>query len=293
MVAIRRILCPTDYSAYSQAALGLALGLARRHGAGLLVLNVAPARVERDSAEFSRFIAPARGAGVAVEGVQLQGDVVTLVLERAQTWPADLIVMGTHGQREGRGWDIGSVTERVLRRSSSPVLIVARPTNGSGATTTAPFSRILCPSDFSEVSDRALEYALCLAQESRARMTLLHVLEWFPEQGEFAHLTIPEYHLDLSEAARDRLRLALPPEARGRCQSEELVASGRPHREILRVARERGVDLIVLGVHGQRALDRSLAGATVCHVVRETQCPVLAVRGRREAEGWESTAPAW
>jgi nucleotide-binding universal stress UspA family protein len=290
MVAIQRILCPTDFSPFSQGALGLALALARQYGAALTALHVAPHPDAGEGDALLEFLEPAHDLAVVVEGKVSGGDPVDCIVERAQDWPADLLVMGTHGQREGRGWDLGSVTERVLRRAPCPVLIVAQPAESRQAVPAAPFRNVLCPSDFSEVSDRALEYALSLAQESHGRMMQLHVLEWFPEQGE--HADAPEYRLDLSEAARERLRMAVPEQSRAWCQREELVATGRPHREILRVARERGADLIVLGVHGQRTLDRSLAGATVCHVVRETRCPVLAVRGTGSARE-ESEALAW
>jgi universal stress protein A len=106
---------------------------------------------------------------------------------------------------------------------------------------------------------------------------MLHVMEWFPEASSGQPLVAPEYGLDLSEDARDRLAQATPEDTRI-ARREMLVTAGRPHREILRLSRQRDVDLIVLGVHARRAVDRRLPGTTVSHVLRAAPCPVLAVR---------------
>jgi nucleotide-binding universal stress UspA family protein len=103
---------------------------------------------------------------------------------------------------------------------------------------------------------------------------VVHVLEWFT--GETDLLNIPELQLDAAEDARARLQRLLPeaPDAGG---VGLLVAAGTPHREILRVAREREADLVVLGAHRRRALDRSLPGIQLVHLLREASCAVLVV----------------
>ena len=88
---------------------------------------------------------------------------------------ADLIVMGTHGRGGFQHLVLGSVTERVLRRAVCPVLTVPPRAQSTSRLT---FRRLLCAIDFSESSMAALRFALSLAQESEARLTMLHVLEW-------------------------------------------------------------------------------------------------------------------
>jgi nucleotide-binding universal stress UspA family protein len=145
-----------------------------------------------------------------------------------------------------------------------------------------PYRRILCPVDFSAASDRALRYAVSLAEEAKAKLTVLHVLEWFPEQDirEHRHFDVPEYRRFLEEDARRRLAKAVPAEARAWCEPAELVGCGKAYREILRVAAEEKSDAIVMGVHGRGALDVLLFGSTANQVVRHATCPVLTVRGR-------------
>lgn len=298
MIEIQRILCPSDFSEFSLRAFEVSLALAERYGGTVTALHVIPpplalpgrsslcltalAVEERDrrrlDRELQRFAEPAQTTGLPVETVLEEGDVVAEILEQAEAWPADLVVMGTRGRRTSSGWAMGSVTERVLRRAPCPVLTVPRLHPAALGGRRGPFRRILCPLDFSEPSRKALDYAVSLARAYGADLTLLHVLEWFPAEQEPSRFCVPEYHLDLSQEATDRMRRVVAEEGAATCPHEELVATGRPHHEILRVAQARGVDLIALGVHGRRAVDQVLSGPTLCHVAREATCPVLAVR---------------
>jgi nucleotide-binding universal stress UspA family protein len=80
--------------------------------------------------------------------------------------------------------------------------------------------------------------------------------------------------------AAEELRKAVPAETRRGSQVEEIVAVGKPSREILRVAAEVGADLIVMGEHGRGALERAMLGSTAHDVVRHAVCPVLTLRVR-------------
>jgi nucleotide-binding universal stress UspA family protein len=268
-----RILCPTDLSRASGSAVDLAVHLARVQRAEIVVLHAREGGRAGAHVEITRLVTGARRRGVKAEGV-IQGDTIGCILECAGAWPADLLVMGTHDDRQEQDCALGSVTERVLRRSPCPVLVTASSVRLEAI---ANPRRILCPSDFSDASRTALEYGIVLARGFGARITLLHVLEWFPGDEDVEHLHIPEYHMDVAQEAADRLERSVPEAARALCAGQAIVAVGRPHRAILRVARERQADLIVLGIHRRRTLDRLLGGSTLSRVVRETLCPVLAV----------------
>jgi universal stress protein A len=301
MAVLSRILCPLDFSAFSRRALDHALALAARSGGKIRALHVLPP-ASFAPGRSGASVAPELGAApdrlalledlrcfvdappapdAEVECAVAFGNVPAAILAEAQAWPAELLVMGTRGFRARSGWAVGSVTERVLFRSSCPVLAVPLPKGGNGH---APsYDSILCPIDFSEPCRQALEYALALAQQTGARLTLLHIVEWFPaESGAAIPLRIPELQLDLTEEAGERMRRTLPADVLGRVDHEEIVVTGVPHHAILRTCRERRVDLIVLGVHARREIDKALAGATVSHVLREAVCPILAVCSREE-----------
>ena len=289
-VEIGHILCPSDFSANAQRALELSVVLAKRLRSRISVLHavprpsVPPVRgalalaptawpAERPGlvADLEWFCEPARAAGVRADTVLCAGDATQQILEYVRELGADLVVMGTRGERAAGGWRMGSVTARVIGRASCPVLAVPEPPGS--ARPIDEIRRILCPMDFSEPGALGLEYARSLARAFRARLLLLHVLEWFPDEGPLVDsCCVGEYQLDLASEARLRMEGL----ARARvCEHEEYVSTGLPHVKVLRLAQERKVDLIVLGVHGRREIDRLLPGSTVTHVLREAHCPVL------------------
>jgi nucleotide-binding universal stress UspA family protein len=298
MIAIRNVLCPTDFSEFSQRALAHAVTLARWYEARLTVLHVLPlvptavgfpplvspitwepVSRERLLEEVKQFAAPAAAAGVAADAAVVEGPAVRMILERAREIRADLVVMGTHGRGGFEKWVLGSVTEKVLRQAPCPVLTVSRPAEGRHWQEAPLFRTVVCGIDFSEASRAALEYALSLAQQAKSRLRVLHVLDWDPreEVREHRHFNVPEYRRYLEEDARRLLQEAVPASARDWCEVRETVSFGKPWRRIVDTAAEDGAELIVLGVHGG-ALDRLLFGSTTHHVVREAPCPVLVVR---------------
>lgn len=295
----QRILCPTDFSSGSRRALSLSASLAARDRSTVRVLHViAPQPAPRVrsgvaaalapfahedllavAAAMRRFVESAEAHGAKIEIQMAEGAVPDAILAAARGWPADVIVVGTRGLTGREGWAVGSVTGRLL--PSSPCAVLAVPANAlyEADPPARPFERILCPIDFSEPSAWALSRAVALARASGAKLTMLHIVEWLPEEGcgDTAPLRIPEIHLDLTQESRDRMRRFAPPGAFAGCDHEELVATGQPHRAILRLCRERRIDLVVLGSHLRRAVDKALAGGTLTHLVREAGCPILSV----------------
>jgi nucleotide-binding universal stress UspA family protein len=125
-------------------------------------------------------------------------------------------------------------------------------------------------------------FALSLAEEQQAELTLLHVLE-----GLQLYKNAPELEglrRRLQDAACEQLAALVPAEAREWCSVHELVTPGRAHREIRKVAAEKEVDLIVMGGCGHGPIGRMLFGSTSQSVVRAAQCPVLTVRPIRERQ---------
>ena len=120
---------------------------------------------------------------------------------------------------------------------------------------------------------KALTYALSLAQESDATITLLHVLEPVPDATTTPALV--EFVRERDAKARETLRAAIPVEARDWCHPVEVTGTGKAYQEILRVAHETAASLIVMGVAERGVLDRMFFGSTTNHVVRHAECPVL------------------
>lgn len=300
MIEIRRILCPTDLSDIAPRAFDHALALARFHQAEvelayvsepLLPGPVAPASFlpwavldpavrGRLQSALETLAAPAGAVGVPVRFGVYEGRVIAEILDRARAWPADVVVMGTHGRGGFERWVLGSVTEKVLRRAPCPVLTVPPPARGLHPSGAVLFRTIVCPVDFSEASLAALGHALKLAEESCAEITVVHVLECLVEDepgARIAGFDVPEFRRYLEKDAREKLRGIVPEAARDWCRPRQEVVGGRPWREILRVAEERQADLVVMGVRGRSPVDIVLFGSTTQHVVRGAKCPVLVV----------------
>lgn len=112
-------------------------------------------------------------------------------------------------------------------------------------------------------------------------LTLLHAIEWLPEHEPraSAHFNVPEFRGHLINDARERLRSLASEESNPRFEIDEVVVSGRAHREILRTAEDTAADLIVMGAQGRGGLGLALFGSTTQQVVRSAACPVLTVRG--------------
>ncbi len=142
------------------------------------------------------------------------------------------------------------------------------------------WEKILCPVDFSEVSNGALRLAASLAQACGANLTLVHVVEPIvaPADFTFGPLTTGEVEDKLVErslnAARDLAATLDLPKERLTCRVER----GRASAEILRVAHELHADVIVMGTHGYTGMAHVLLGSTAERVIRKAPCPVLTIR---------------
>jgi len=305
MIQIQRILCPTDFSDCSQRALDHAIALAKWYDARVTLFHVsAPVPIsayatvapmmpstlvagenQNDVRHAMQQFASRDAATSASVDIELgEGNAATEIVAKAAAAHSDLIVLGTHGRSGFERFMLGSVTEKVLRKAECPVLTVPPRLAASAAIPAMTFKRIVCAVDFSECSLRALEYAMSIAQEANALLTVLHVVEPMPnvpaedDSPLLAMKTIKEYIAAAEEEGRALLQKVIPDQVRAYCQVETVQAIGKPYREIVRLATEQAADLIVLGVHGRGAVDLMFFGSTAQHVVRQAACPVLTLR---------------
>ena len=298
MRQVKQILCPVDLSNESRHAVEHALVIARWYKKSITALHVfnplvipstdvtlvggvPPVLTEEEIKDASDEVtacfasAPGGYAGVPLDVVVESGPPARQILARAKSLAPDLIVIGTHGHGGFQHLVLGSVAEKVLRQAASPVLTVPPRTQ---ATSTLPFKRILCPVDFSDSSQSALDVALSLAREGNADLTILHVLEWPDALPPNRPVPTLEFR-DAAERDVTAMLAQLVPEAdRERCHPTIRLREGKAYREILEVATDGPADLIVMGVHGRNPLDLMLFGSTTNQVVRRATCPVLTLR---------------
>jgi nucleotide-binding universal stress UspA family protein len=294
-----RILCPVDFSEASKHAIDHSVVLAGYYKSQIAALHVLTplsltvagagtsseeaSEIERVRRLTTEAFAVATANTIEVDVLVDVGQPATLIVERAARLPADLIVMGTHGTTGFQHLVLGSITEKVLRYATCPVLTVPPRAH---ARSQLPFTHLLCAVDFSDASLDAVRSALSLSRESGAALTLLHVLEWpwdeppppkieeLPfEQG----VALAEFRRYSEQSARRRLESLIPDSNRS-SQVTTKLRNGKPHVQILEVAAEVGADLIVIGVHGRNPVDVALFGSTTNQVVRMATCPVFTLR---------------
>lgn len=295
MIRITHALCPIDFSEISHHALDHAAAIARWHEARLTILYVfanlptmdLPPLVLED-ADRERLLGAMRRAAADVPPevptdfrIQEAAYVHEEILTQLAATHADLLVLGTHGRSGFQRLFLGSVTEKVIRKAMCPTLVVPPRAPDVAADAPVQFRRILCPVDFSESSLAALAHAIDMAEESDARLTLLHVVD-IPSaiSGEPAAFEADLDRIRHAAAAdaRQRLHGLVPEHARAFSTVDAAIVEGRAYLEILRQAAERQSDLIVMGVHGRGAIDLLVFGSTTHHVIRAATCPVLIVR---------------
>ena len=143
--------------------------------------------------------------------------------------------------------------------------------------------RILCASDFSKTSGKALISAIDLAKANRARLTILHA------HVPFVPL-VPEQYIEASTwdsvdterrrwAERQVQKLAEKARKRG-VRASALMITGDPAQQIVRMARSKRADLIVVGTHGRRGFSKFFLGSVAERVIATAPCPVMTVRGK-------------
>lgn len=310
MVEFTRILTPVDFSGESHHALVYAIRIARWYESRIAVLHVyvnrpavniipsvypvalAPVDFETMrndlSARTRMFVDEVHAHDVPIDiAVAEAGSVHREILAQARRLSADLIVMATHGVDGLERLVLGSTTEKVLRQATMcPVMVVPPRAPETPATQPVQFRRILCPVDFSDSSLTALTYAMSLAEEADAQLTLLHAIEMVPElyDAPWTPAINLETLRETVEAERlQRLQALVPDAVREFCTVHTTIVEGRASRAILRVAAERDADLIVMGVHGRGVFDLMLFGSNTHHIVRAASCPVLTVRAHEAA----------
>jgi nucleotide-binding universal stress UspA family protein len=282
MPTLRHLLCPVDFSHPSAQALRYAAALSAAMSGDLTILHVRAAASRPFGGNRSpeptleEFAASLIGTQPSIRLVERDGDPVPEILDAATALGSDVIIMGTHGRAGLERLLLGSVTERVVRRSPVPVLTVPR-RQPPDAREPIILATVLCAVDFSEASRRAVEYAASVAASAGARLVLAHALEWSEEEERPS--AAPGQSLPSSEEdAMARLNRLLSDDLRARSSPEFVIGYGTPAEEVLRLARELETDLVVLGIRRRNPIDLAVFGSTAQRLTREGACAVLTVR---------------
>ncbi len=315
MINLKKILCPVDLSELSMLALRFAQAVAGRYEATLTILHVLEnpyldipggntgvfsfgelVDLYREEREEEIFHVLRRKDAHAVEShvVFKEGVPYDEIAKIARETETDMIIMSTHTS-EHHEVLAGCTTERVVRLAPCPVLSVRTDLSQEKReeieqmhdlmdTDPTATKTILLPTDFSEHSTLAANYAISLAQKYEANIIVLHILERVAEFTPMMGSDLPgyetalAYHNDLFKAAKERVKEICNQAAEHDVTTHQRVISGNPRHEILDIAESEPIDLIVIGTHGRRGFSRVIHGSVAEAVVRHAPCSVLSVK---------------
>jgi nucleotide-binding universal stress UspA family protein len=287
-VRFKKILCPIDFFKASSKAFDYGLKLATNYGAKVHALHVIvpvipsasdaaynivdlTANQEKDARRFLEKLKTKTDRAQVVLTTEVRfGDADREILHTVETQKADLVVMGTHGRRGFERLVMGSVAERLMRSCPVPLLIVGL--GRKSASTPPNIRRILLTTDFSEGTPDAVTYALSIARESRAKLTLLHVLH------DIAADVAGKYRDPLMRGIEVQMQKLIPENSLDGVDFETRIEEGLPSKIIPEVVKS-GFDLLVMNIHGKGMLDRALLGSTAERTLRTSAefCPVLLI----------------
>ena len=308
MIHFNRILCPVDFSEFSEHALRYAMKMAASYRASLDVLHVmspgdrastgGPGAVGRymTAKTLESTVERWREPDVAVATELFESARVSeSIAQRAEDLDVDLVVTGSHGRTGLQRVLLGSVAESLLHSCRQPVLVVPAHLDLSRLREPMGFRRVICGVDFLPASLTAVIYAMTIAEEAGARLTLVNVMEWPAElcdRREPAGLDIEQARMEAEAERLTRLQALVPWIVRQFCTVEAVVVEGRASRQILRLADQQHGDLIVLGGHGRNVPDPAAVGSNSHDVITLAHCPVLIVPAERRREAVRASLTA-
>lgn len=287
-IDIQNILFPTDFSPVSDKAIPYATEFAKRFGAALCALHVRPPVINpmtepatwgvleknaQEEADAQKKLLLKFFPEIKPEIMIEEGDFWQILETTIENHHTDLIVLGTRGRSGAGKFFLGSKAEEIFRRASCAVLTVG-PHSQTEAPRNGDIAEILYATDFSPESSAAASYAISLAEEFKAHLTLLHVIAE-PKPGNLVSAA------ELVAASERRLREMVPADAEIWCAPQFAVAQGPVAEKILAIGNRKDADLIILGVRrptGFPGAATHLPIATAHKVVAQARCPVLTVR---------------
>lgn len=290
MNIFKKILCPVDFSEYSVLALRYATALARDNDTELIVyhsvpdltpamsylegeflLTVSDALLNNAKSNLDSWIKKFVPPDLVVEKIVGQGNPADAIIEISRKLRVDLLVMGTHGVTGYERFLMGSVTNRVLHKSSLPVLVVSKTSHHfiyENDKNPVQIKRIVCPLDFDNNNLWTIGVALSFARKYNSEVIFLHVINR-KQNGKWR---------ELEKLALTKLKALGSPVVDENIPVKFLVLSGEPADIILNTLDEENADLVIMGHHTRNPIEEIFLGSIARRVVTNSTRPILVAR---------------
>lgn len=302
----RKIMVPTDGSGFDRKAILVALRVAERCGAKVLLVRVVTSgaylgteatdrltsvnvlRAEHRAAlsELNALVAECRNLSSAEISADLEEGPAAEVLERyAKLNEIDLIVISSHGRRGLARLSLGSVTDSLIRGTTIPVLVVKPNASYLTPEVSQEFHRIIVPLDGSSLAEQILDRVIPLAKLEGKEVMLLHVLtpleDWY-EEGDIRRLSW--WKKKVAAAQTYLSRKAEEIRLQGVAVRIDVVAGDEAAKALADYARSEGADLIAIATHGRGGLARVVRGSVADDVIKSSTCSILVLNPAKAME---------
>lgn len=282
MKLIKNILLATDFSKSSEYVLADALEMARIFQSEITLIYVMPKKIENKKAkellkdfalkQLELFNTKIKDEGIKTsEPLLLNGDFSDKIVSTAERIHANIIMIGGGEVLENNVLQLGSNAEKIIKKSSKPVLVV----KGK-----KPFSikSILCPVDFSKESKRALKNAITMAHRFKAKLEILTVFE-------VSQFNFIKDKINLGQEI-EIMRIAHQKKFESFLSKFNLVGlevtkeikQGVPDKEILKTIDANNCDLLIIGTTGKSGINKILMGSVTEKVIRKVPCSFIALK---------------
>ncbi len=212
------------------------------------------------------------GLNGSVESFVCEGEPPAVIVETAQGKKADLIALGTYGRKGLKRLLMGSVTSQVILNSPCDVLVVKKPCEKCAGA----YGSLLVPFDGSDTSQKALTRACELSKSDGSEISVLYVIPRYEEMMDFFKTeTIKK---SLYREAEKIVEGAKKIAAAQGAQIKAVVQEGHAGEKIVEIADKFKNDLIVMGTHGWRGMDKAILGSTAERIIAYASCPILIVK---------------
>lgn len=302
MYPFRNILFTTDFSPNSKSALKYVAAFARQSGARIFIHNAQEGTLPPQPLKISDRALSENGfdwitaikhemqaladsdllKDLPVHMILSEGNPIQEIPRIIREYDIDLTTLSTNTHNK-IGGAIGSTTLNVLAQANCPLLITRQGTHDfvfyKGSETTFALNRILLATDFSENEEGARKMAMALAREHNADLQVLHSIGSFLIYLKSVSIGGSEdVETRIRKDAEQRLKQIADSATATGIKTETLLTEGRLYDETLRIAKERDIDLIVIGTGRPGSSNLPTLGRNAERIVRGALCPVLVVR---------------
>jgi nucleotide-binding universal stress UspA family protein len=271
-----------------------------------IALDVEALQAKHLKRAFDQLEALVKTTEISHEIIVAKGDPAEKIRDLALAHKVDMVITATHGNSGIKRFMLGSVTEKLLKTIHCPLLVL----NTQKFELIPPIphgiqlKKILVGCDFSQDSKLAFDHGLSLAQEFQAELYLAHVVKptehLYLKASDYIDVTPADYvkwrssdYFEMQKRAMDekhekfdklrrdlerQLYFMVPEESRNWCTPKTILLDGEPYKELISYAHEEKIDMIVLGIRGHTLWEKLMVGSTTDRIVRQSPCPVLAVR---------------